>query len=42
MVGSSSQYIQLQQVVVNGMVVKMGGDRGGGHIVGRVLHRGKE
>ena len=36
-----SQYIQLQQVVVNGMVVKMGGDRGGGHIVGRVLHRGK-
>ena len=35
------QDIQLQQVVVNGMVVKVGGHRGGGHIIGRVLYRGK-
>ena len=36
-----SQNIQLQQVVVDGMVIKMGGDRGGGHIIGRALNRRK-
>ncbi len=36
-----SQNIQLQQVVVNGVVVKVGRDGLGGHIVGRVLHRGE-
>ena len=36
-----SQNVQLQQVVVNGVIVKMGCNGGGGHIVGRVLHRSK-
>ena len=36
-----SQNIQLQQVVVNGMVIKMGGHNIRRHIVGRMLHRGK-
>ncbi len=36
-----SQDVQLQQVVVDGMVIKMGGDRGCGGVVGRMLYRGK-
>ena len=35
------QNIQLQQVVVDGMVVKVGGDGFGGHVVGRMLDRRK-
>ena len=35
------QNVQLQQVVVNGVIVKMGGDDVRGHIVGRMLHRCK-
>ena len=34
-----SQYIQLQQVVIDGMVVKMGGNNIGCRIIGRMLHR---
>ncbi len=33
--------VQFQQVMVNGMVFKMGGNNIGGHIVGRMLDRGK-
>ena len=36
-----SQNIQLQQVSINGMVVKMGGDKSTAGIVRRVLDRGK-
>ena len=36
-----SQNIQLQQVVVNGVVIEMGGNSLRSHIVRRVLHRGK-
>ena len=36
-----SQNIQLQQVGINGMVIKMGCDDIAVHIVGRMLHRGK-
>ena len=34
-----SQDIQLQQVVVNGVIVKVCRNRGGGHVIGRVLDR---
>ena len=34
-----SQNVQLQQVVVNGVIVKMCSDNIRGHIVGRMLHR---
>ena len=36
-----SQYIQLQKVSVNGVVIKMGGDKSTAGIVGRILNRGK-
>ena len=36
-----SQNVQLQQVMVNGVVVKVGGHRIRGHIVRGMLHRGK-
>ncbi len=36
-----SQYVKLQQVMVNGVVIKMGGNRIRGHIIGRMLHRGE-
>ncbi len=36
-----SQYIKFQQVVVNGVVVKMGSDNRCFHIIGRMLHRCK-
>ena len=36
-----SENIQLQQVVVDGVVIKMGRDDVRGHIVGRMLHRRK-
>ena len=36
-----SQNIQFQQVVVDGVIVKMGGDGVRGHIIRRMLHRGK-
>ena len=36
-----SQNIQLQQVGINGMVIKMSGDNIAVHIVGRVLDRSK-
>ena len=36
-----SQYIQFQQVVVNGVVIKVGRHRAGGHIIGRMLNGGE-
>ena len=36
-----AQDVKLQQVVVNGMVVKVGGDDVCRHIIGRMLYRGK-
>ena len=36
-----SEDVQLEQVVVNGMIVKMGRHRLGRHIVCRTLHRRK-
>ena len=36
-----SENIQFQKVVVDGMIIKMGGDNIGRHIICRMLDRGK-